>query len=552
MTDTIWTSVPTRDASGGIWYKVSSLEPRQIKMGRINLWTALGNQPGGMWHELEDETILLDSRERRDIWEEVNDETLIIRPRRNIWQEFKLKPILKGYHPGLWAELSEETLIISQPKVSEWSRITRIEDFTHYKPNRRLGWALKQLETAGGTEYFVLKNMRAGTYLRLTKEQVFLWNLMDGQHTIQDLVVEFFIHHKTLAIQGLLDFLVQLEAKGFLIEPRINLYNRTADLLGQGRLSTLAHRLQRAFTQTTISISGIDRLLTVVYRSGVFLLFKWPVQLLMLIITFAGLVAFGYFVQIGTYSVIIGGGEHLALGVVCLYLVQFLAVLLHEASHAFTCKHYGREVRRAGFIIYLGMPAFFVDTTDVWMEPRKPRLLVSLAGPYSGFFLAAVASLLIYISPSDFVSGLLYQFAFVNNLLSFANLNPLLKLDGYYILMDWLEMPMLRARALQFVQGELWNKIRLRHPFEQEDKIFAIYGLLSLVWTVIIILLSLRLFGAIALNFFQNLLGSEIGLAMTGLLAIGLAVILLWPYFHALTTGRRKTATTLDNRIDDN
>ncbi len=544
MAKNVWARLPTRDETGGIWRQVSAVPPKPIIPGAFNLWTALGNRPGGMWQALEYETILLRSQERRDIWEEVNEETLIIRPRRNIWRQTEIAPTVQHRGLGVWAEVGDETLIVTQPQASVWSIVAQAGDFTQYKPARRLGWALKKLETASGEEYHILKNMRAGTYMRLTEKQVFIWNLMDGQHTIRDMAVAYFIRYKSLAIQGLLVFLGQLEAKGFLMEPRVNVYAHTAAALGQGRLNALGRRLWRAFTQTTFSVRGIDRLLTALYRAGIFLLFTWPVQLVILVIALAGLVAFGYHVQTGAYSVVTGGGEHVTLGLAGLYVAQFLAVFLHEAAHAFTCKHYGREVRRAGFMIYLGMPAFFVDTTDIWMEPRRPRILVSWAGPYSGFFLASLASLLILVTPSGFVAGLLFQFAFACNLLSFSNLNPLLKLDGYYILMDWLEMPMLRARAQRFVQGELWRKLFRRESLGREDRVFAIFGLLSLGWTAMAVFSILRFLGSALLRFLRSLLGPELGLAAMVVVIVGLAVVLLWPFVRGFVARRRQQAAT--------
>ena len=150
-------------------------------------------------------------------------------------------------------------------------------------------------------------------------------------------------------------------------------------------------------------------------------------------------------------------------------------------------------MRRAGFLFYLGMPSFFVDTTDIWMEPRKPRLLVSWAGPYSGFFLAGLASLLTFVIPDQFIAGLLFQFASASALVSFFNLNPLLQLDGYYILMDWLEMPLLRARAISFVQSALWRKLCRHEAFGREERIFTIFGFLALAWTTSALWSTLRI-----------------------------------------------------------
>jgi putative peptide zinc metalloprotease protein len=59
--------------------------------------------------------------------------------------------------------------------------------------------------------------------------------------------------------------------------------------------------------------------------------------------------------------------------VVGVVVVLFLAVsiLLHELGHALACKAYGCEIRRGGFRLFFGFPAFFVDTTDIWLESRS-------------------------------------------------------------------------------------------------------------------------------------------------------------------------------------
>jgi len=386
--------------------------------------------------------------------------------------------------------VGDETLVLSpgparQVSAGIWQATTQAGDFTLRKPTRRLGWALKSLQTVSGEGYSVLKNTRSGTYLRLNDEQVFLWNLMDGQHSVRDLAVAYFAEYQSLAVEGIVSLLDQLQAKGFLMTAGDDLFVHTSQALGGQRLQRFGNWLRNTLTQKTFSLGGIDKTISRLYKGGVFLIFTRPVQLLILLITLTGLGAFGYHAWQGSFSILRGGSGGLASGLVGLYVAQFISILLHESAHAFTCKHFGRQVRRAGFMIYLGMPAFFVDTSDIWMEPRRPRLLVSWAGPYSGIFLGALSSLLIFAIPNPVMAGWFFQFSFTCFLLSFANLNPLQLWDGYYLLMDWLEMPMLRQRALTFVRRDLWKKISTGKAFERDDKIYTVFGVLSLIWTVV-------------------------------------------------------------------
>jgi hypothetical protein len=231
---------------------------------------------------------------------------------------------------------------------------------------------------------------------------------------------------------------------------------------------------------------------------------------------------------------------------------EIFAMFAHESAHALTTKHYKRHVRRGGAGLYYGMVTFFMDTTDIWMEPRKPRLAVTWAGPFSGFFLGGLASLALLINPAKPWSGLAYQFASFCYLVSILNLNPLLKLDGYYMLMDWLEMPMLRERALRFCQKGLWRKITHKERFSKEEKIYAIFGALAFSYTGFVLFWLGKFLGEIVFNFFQKLMGAEQAVVVTVLLGMILVSLVFWTSLRRLAArvrqmisdGRHKDGTT--------
>ena len=480
----VWARVSGQGEAGGIWRQVVREPVRVLDHDDLHLWTALGERPGGLWEQVGGETLVI-TEQGGDIWAELNDETLIIRPEHDLWHALQVARLPQRQALGLWDQLDDETLVSAPTESSPWHAAAQSGALTQRKPTRRLGWALKPLSTGGGQSYYILKNTRLGTYLRLSEEQVFLWNLMDGEHSVEDIAVAYFARYQSLAVEQLLTFLGQLQEKGFLVGEHRDLYKHTAQSLGQGRFKRAGAKLLQTFRQATFSFEGIDSFVASLYRAGGFLAFTLPAQILIFLIALTGLVGFGILLLDGGSSILSAGIGGLPMGLLGLYVSQFFAILLHESAHALTCKHFGREVRRAGFLFYWGMPAFFVDTTDIWMEPRRPRLLVSWAGPYSSLFLAGLASLIALLLPLQPVAGLAFQFAFVNLLLALINLNPLLRLDGYYLLMDWLEMPMLRSRAFEFIRRGLWKKLSQRETFRRDDTIYAIYGLLALIWTAL-------------------------------------------------------------------
>jgi putative peptide zinc metalloprotease protein len=65
----------------------------------------------------------------------------------------------------------------------------------------------------------------------------------------------------------------------------------------------------------------------------------------------------------------------------------------HEFSHGAFCKHFGAAVREAGAILVLFVPMGFVDATaSLGLASRARRIMVSAAGIYLEFFIAALAA----------------------------------------------------------------------------------------------------------------------------------------------------------------
>jgi len=148
-------------------------------------------------------------------------------------------------------------------------------------------------------------------------------------------------------------------------------------------------------------------------------------------------------------------------------------------------------VRKAGFMFYLGMPTFFVDASDMWLAGRRARIAVSAAGPIVNCVLGGGLAIVVLLLPVSLPAQVLHQVAWVAFLGALLNLNPLLELDGYYVLMDWLDMPQLRQRSFAFVRRDLLTKLRTRASFTREEIIYSWYGVLAGVCTGAMVLLAL-------------------------------------------------------------
>ena len=523
----------TSEGGGGIWQQLESQakeHPSQNHPG-LNIWQSLQVQPGGMWRQVGDETIVTDGA-IDGVWDEALDETLLLdNGDPNLWEILGndvLSLPTEGIRP-LWQEVGEETIVLAAPETNIWEELRNSPDFCNMKPVRQLGYALKKFTTARGEVYYILKNLRKGTYLRLEERQYFLWDLMDGENTIQDIAVAYLSEYGSLDISVLTGLLGQLEVGGFLTSQRTNIYNEIKLKASGGGLLNWLKVIGKSFVQREFPIRGIDRFFTRTYEGGVKYLYAKPIQIIFLIITLTGMSAFVFHLVSGQYSIVKGGTSSITLGIIGLYVARTIALFIHEGGHAYTCKHYGREIRKSGVMIYYGAFAFYVDSTDIWMEKRIPRIMVSWGGPYTGFILGGAASLLMLVSPWSTLNGFLYQFAFLIVIDSLLNLNPLLKWDGYYILMDWLEMPNLRKRSFTFLtSGQLFRKIARREKFSREERVFSIYSLLSMFWLISILGSMLKIYGEAIVEFFVSYVDPL-------WLAIGLGLLLLFLSRRKLT-----------------
>lgn len=547
--------------TGGIWDQLDDqihdpgAAPAEAGLG---LWGMIvTGTSDGLWDRADSETVFLRreqlDRDKLDVWRETDDETIIL-PKEGmlaIWDAVLARTdalggvdldgtlrMMREDVDSLWSRSADETLVLSRPSESIFAQQVRSRDLTAFRPRRMQGYALKKLTDTRGETYWILKNLRTDAYLRLTEEQVFLWEQMDGTATVQDIAVAYMLEYGKLAINSLLALLDQLQSKGF-IEPLINIYGAADRSVAERRANVLWRRVARGFVNTELSIGGIDHLITRSYELGGWLLFTTLARWIMIVVIIVG---GGTFLGIllglidRRLTVFTGGGAGVVIGIITLYVLQFATLLIHEWSHAVTTKHYGRDVRRGGFLFYIGMPAAFVDTTDIWMEPRRPRIAVSWAGPHSGFFLGGLASLLVLAGPGPFLTSLLSQFALLTYITSFTNLNPLLKLDGYYILMDWLEIPRLRERSMAFVRSGLAGKIRARERLARDERIFAVFGVLSALWTGLALLLSIKLAGGYVLRVAQTTPGTIVLALLIG----GMVILWLRRLARAMRLRRRR------------
>ncbi|MCH8862159.1 MAG: hypothetical protein IID51_06585 [Proteobacteria bacterium] len=168
--------------------------------------------------------------------------------------------------------------------------------------------------------------------------------------------------------------------------------------------------------------------------------------------------------------------------------IVLLTTIGHEFAHGLTCKYYGGQVHEMGFLLLFFQPALYCNVSDAWLFPEKSkRIWVGMAGTYFELVLWAVAVFVWRITaPETALNFIALVLLGTSGMRIFLNLNPLIKLDGYYVLSDWLEIPNLRARAFAFIRLWLrrpWSTSRINLPV-REKRIYLWYGLFAMTFTV--------------------------------------------------------------------
>ncbi len=194
-----------------------------------------------------------------------------------------------------------------------------------------------------------------------------------------------------------------------------------------------------------------------------------------------------------------------------LFLVAFAVMTLHEFSHGLTLKHFGGKVEEMGFMVLYFIPAFYCNLSDAWMLRKRERILVSLAGGYIQLFLWAWATIAWrLLSPETFLSRVCLVTIGFAGIQTLFNFNPLIKLDGYYLLSDYLEIPNLRTKAWRFLGRKLKTWLTGTQVFSgtisipREASIYAIYGTASFLFTAGLLAIMFQRLGSWLASEFQT------------------------------------------------
>lgn len=162
-------------------------------------------------------------------------------------------------------------------------------------------------------------------------------------------------------------------------------------------------------------------------------------------------------------------------------LLFSLSGILHEFGHATALARFGGKGAEIGFAFYICFAALFVDLSDAWKLSRRERVIVDLSGMYFQSILLVVVAACYALTGWAVLD---YCFVFTDIQIA-ANLNPLLRLDGYWAVADALGIANLRTRSLRHLLLPILKRTRGATSLQMSPRtarILRVYVAMSVIF----------------------------------------------------------------------
>jgi putative peptide zinc metalloprotease protein len=150
-----------------------------------------------------------------------------------------------------------------------------------------------------------------------------------------------------------------------------------------------------------------------------------------------------------------------------LIVLELLGGLFHEIGHAAGCLYAKGKPGKIGMGLYLIWPAFYTDLTDVYRFDRINKLRSDIGGIYFNIVFTLVLGVCYFYTHFEPLLILIT----LQNIDILHQLLPFVRLDGYYIISDFVGLPDLYARMqpilISLLPGKKHESIQELKPWVQ-------------------------------------------------------------------------------------
>lgn len=189
-------------------------------------------------------------------------------------------------------------------------------------------------------------------------------------------------------------------------------------------------------------------------------------------------------------------------------LFSFVA-FFHESAHGCTVKHFGGGVHGMGFMLMYFLPCFFCDSTEVYVYGHKwERIYTAVAGIWIELVFCSFVTIVWWATaPGLWIHNLAYMLIVITGIgVVVLNINPLVKLDGYFIFSELIGVTDLKEKSTAYIST--WCKryicglpVEVEYVPRQRRPLFVAYGLASGVYCYLLLFVIVRLTYSVAHRF---------------------------------------------------
>lgn len=352
-------------------------------------------------------------------------------------------------------------------------------------PKLRPDLIVSEYEGPRGKKSIILKDPVSEKYFRLSPDEFAFLKMLDGTRTLDEAVERFKWEGRYYFPEEARMLVSKAAQMGLLLGTRFS----SAQFQRQRKDQIKEMKRGRRFSSVYflyIPIWNPDRFLESTIWIFKVLCNKLTASLFLLLAPAAL-----YFVLTGIDRI---QGEYLFFfnwkNLLYLWITIALSKLFHEFAHAYTAKSFGLHVPQMGIAFLIFFPCLYCNTTDAWqLANRRQRMAISAAGIIAEGALAVIAASIWHFTQPGMVNSLAFYLmavSFISTVL--FNGNPLLKFDGYFILIDYLRMPNLAQKAAGYIKYLFMNRvlgISLVPNTAQDSRetvLFGLYGISSFVY----------------------------------------------------------------------
>lgn len=349
----------------------------------------------------------------------------------------------------------------------------------NFHPNRLSTVELQCERREGLNARYILKNNANLTYYQLSADGIFIWNLLDGKHSIADLLLEFSEKFHFFSMELIIHLLYDFSMLGFIQPPF------SSSRIGQS--TRPKNRAERFFTglkrwmnaNYSVSFETLDEWLNKAFFRILLPIFNEYTLVFLSIVTILGAPLLSERIaavesDIANFTPFFIATLGLALaGFNC--LVQFLAALFRLSS----VIQSGRKVNCIGaarrwFFLYI-----YVDTTEMILASAKKKIFTALSGNASYLILGGAMAILGLTASTPWVKLFCFFAALIQYSTLLVELNPIFNLSGYRALSTAIGLPSISSRSI-FPFSELFSENQGK-PYKSKLVLYLMSCLLFIV-----------------------------------------------------------------------